>query len=93
MPSASQPGNQLRERATALRRLARVIEDADAATLHRRATMDTWIGPTPQHCHDDLVAARALLLNTSAEVRKAAIRLDQRAQQLDAASARAAPVS
>jgi hypothetical protein len=89
MPSASQPGNQLRERAAALRRLAHAIEDADAVTLHRRATTDTWIGPTPQRCHDDLVAARTSLLGAAADVRSAAFRLDRLARQLDAAVVRA----
>jgi hypothetical protein len=89
VPPAPLPTTQLTERAAALRRAAAAIDDCDALVLYRRAGTDTWIGPTPQTCHDELVAARTTLIGASASLRAAAIRLEKQAIQLTAANARA----
>lgn len=88
MAATSTVAEQLRGRARALRALARAIDDCGATTLYRRAGVDTWIGPTPQRCLDDLVAARTQLQRSAEELRGAAYRLDVRAQQVDNAAVR-----
>ena len=88
MSATSPVAEQLRVRARALRALAQTIEDCDATTLYRRAGIETWIGPTPQRCLDDLIAARTQLQRSAQDLRDAAHRLDARAVQIDLAAAR-----
>ena len=88
MAAPSTVAEQLRVRARALRVLAQVIDDCGAITLYRRAGIDTWIGPTPQRCLDDLVAARTQLQRSADDLRCAAHRLEVRAEQTDIAAAR-----
>lgn len=76
----------LRDRAAALRRVAATIENSEAVVLYRRAGGDTWIGPTPEHCLNDLHAIRRTLLTAADGLRSEARRIDQRAQQLEAES-------
>ena len=73
----------LRDRAAALRRVAIAIENSEAVVLYRRAGGDTWIGPTPQHCLNELHSIRRALLDAAAGLRTNARRLDKRAQQLE----------
>ena len=82
MPNSAALADDLRERARTLRRLACTIDAADATTLYRRAGVDTWVGPTPQHCVDDLLTGRNLLFQAADALRSGAYRLDQRAMQV-----------
>ncbi|MCU1397401.1 MAG: hypothetical protein JWN62_510 [Acidimicrobiales bacterium] len=84
MPPAPVTPDQLRQRATALRRLGSRMEGAAALDLHRRATDDTWMGPTPTRCHDDLLAIRTQILGAADDVRSRAAALERQAQHLDA---------
>jgi hypothetical protein len=86
MPPTVTPADQLVQRAGALRRLASSIDHADAAVLYRRATIETWIGPTPQQCLDDLLSARTLLAQAADLLRTGATRLEARAAQLNTAA-------
>ena len=90
MPIAQTAASQLRDRAATLRRTAKRIDDADANLLFRRAGTDTWLGPTPQRCFDDLVAMRTQLKGAADDLRTRASRLEQQASQLDAAAIAAA---
>lgn len=83
MPITTKPAEELLQRARALRRHARSIEQLDATVLYRRAGNDTWIGPTPAHCFDDLVNARNLLFHACDALRVGAARLEQRAARLE----------
>lgn len=73
----------LRDRAAALRRVARTIENSEAIVLYRRAGGDTWIGPTPEHCLDELHSIRRTLLIAADGLRRDARRIEKRAQQLE----------
>ncbi|MCU1367173.1 MAG: hypothetical protein JWN39_2812 [Ilumatobacteraceae bacterium] len=84
MPPAPVTPDQLRQRATALRRLGSQLEGAAALDLHRRATEDTWIGPTPSHCHEALLGLRTRILGAAEDVRSRAAALERQAQHLDA---------
>ncbi len=86
MPIAQTAASQLRDRAATLRRTAKRLDDADASVLFRRAGTDTWLGPTPQRCLDDLVAMRSQLVGAADDLRTRAGRLEQQAIQLDAAA-------
>jgi hypothetical protein len=82
--AGTETGDQLRVRATALRALARKLDNALALDLHRRAGTDVWIGPTPQHCYEDVRDDRRSLLGAAESLRSSARILDQRARQFDA---------
>lgn len=82
MAAPSTVAEQLRVRARTLRVLAHAINDCGAMTMYRRAGVDTWIGPTPQRCFDDLVAARTQLRRSADDLRGAAYRLEVRAGQM-----------
>ena len=85
MPPAPVTAEQLRERASTLRRLAGRLDATPALDLHRRAGHDTWVGATPTRCCDDLVALRSSLRSAGDDLRANARALDHRAAQLDAA--------
>ena len=70
---------QMRARARSIRRTAALLDDCDATRLASRAGDDVWIGPTPQRCHDDLVAMRATIRSAHDELIAAAARLDAQA--------------
>ena len=84
MPPAPVTADQLRQRATALRRLGSRLDGAAVLDLHRRATEETWMGPTPIHCREDLLTIRRQVLGAADDVRSRAAALDRLAQQLDA---------
>lgn len=73
---------QLRERAHRLRSLATAIDNSRALTVHALAAADTWVGPTPQLCHDLLFHARLRLIEQSDELRRRSAALDRRATEL-----------
>ncbi len=81
MPTPAPVADVLLERARSLRRLARTIESLDAMLLYRRAGIDTWIGPTPQRCFDELLAARSTLTRAADELGRNAAQLERRAAQ------------
>ena len=86
MPPAPVTPDQLRQRAGILRRLASRLDQALVLDLHQRAGDDTWIGPTPHHCHDDLCAVRASILAAGRDLQVNAAGLEQQARQHDAAT-------
>jgi hypothetical protein len=91
LPGTGATAAQLRERARSLRRLATAARDGTAAQLWRRAGADTWVGPLPQACLDDLVAMRRRLLTVADDLDLHARRLEIDADQAEVA-ARAVPV-
>jgi hypothetical protein len=74
---------QLRERARILRRLAATIATSRALDAHVFAGPQTWIGPTPQHCHESLRMLRRRLLDHHDALGRAALMLDRRAAELE----------
>jgi hypothetical protein len=82
MPPGPISPDQLHDRAAALRRLALRIEQSPALDLHRRAGEDVWVGPTPAHCHEELLDLRRQLLAAADDLRDRAQMLDARAAQL-----------
>lgn len=90
--SAAAAATQLHARANTLRTVATRLEGAAALTLARRADHDTWIGPTPHRCLDDLGVMRRSLLNAVDDLRQRARILDTRAWALTAAAGAGAAV-
>jgi len=82
-----EPGEPLRARALALRNLAARLDRSGAHQLPGLAGVDTWLGPTPQRCHDDLQALRLGMIRSAEDVRHAAVRLEAAADELDAMTA------
>ncbi len=81
---------RLRQRALALRRLARRIESSPTASIRWRADDHTWIGPTATRIRGEIDAARRTLDTAAAELRSAAMHLEQQATQAELAQRRAA---
>ncbi len=73
---------QLRARARHLRSTAATIGSSRALTIYSLAGPDTWIGPTPQACHDALLAMRRQLQTNRQFLDDAARGLERRADQL-----------
>lgn len=85
--------SHLRARAAELRRLAAAIESSSVMSLDRYATEEAVIG---QRFDDLLVRLRSCqhdLYSRSEELRWSAYQLELRADELDAAAARAAALS
>ena len=82
MPPSPTTPDELRQRASTLRTIASKIDCTRALDLHRRAGDNTWRGPTPQHCLDDLLQMRVELLAAAEDLRVSARTLDMRAAQL-----------
>ena len=76
MSTAAVPSPIQLERAARLRRLAREIESLRLLDLHRRAGTDTWVGPAAQHCLDELLLQRRVILAAANSLRLAARRLE-----------------
>ena len=74
---------QLRARARHLRYAAAAIDSSRAVTVHSLAGPDTWVGPTPQACHEALVAVRRLLHANQQCLEDSARSLERRADQLE----------
>ena len=83
MSIASEP-EQLRARARAIRRTAGALDDCAATRLLPRAGEDTWIGPTPQRCHDDLDRLRTVIRGVHDELIVTARSLETQADLLAA---------
>jgi hypothetical protein len=84
--SPAQEAAALRARALALRRLATRAEQADLHAVRRLAGDDTWVGATAQACRDDIVTSERRLAEAVDELRRHAVVLDRRAEQLLAAT-------
>ncbi len=78
------PADRLRQRASALRALARTLHGLKLLTLSTVAGPHTWVGPSPQACSDDLDARRRLMFQAADELRREAARFERIAADLDA---------
>lgn len=85
--ATSPAADRFRQRATALASLARAIQRCGAVTVQLDAGPDTWVGPSPQACLDDLRARRGQLLQQADALLTEARRFLRRADELDAAAA------
>ena len=85
--ATSSAADRFRQRATALAALARAIQRCDAVSVHLDAGPDTWVGPSPQACVDDLRAQRSQLLQHADALLADSRRFVRRADELDAAAA------
>lgn len=74
----------LRGRARSLRLYGAVLDASAATELHLRAGNDTWIGPTPQRCLDELLAMRRRLRQANSGLVAAALALERQADAADA---------
>ncbi|MFM2073084.1 MAG: hypothetical protein RLZZ623_3348 [Actinomycetota bacterium] len=92
MPLAPDEAAELRHRARALRLVAAQLGACTVNDLPIRGGADTWIGPTPQLCLDDLTSLRRRLRQAQDDFVSAAVGLERRADVVDAA-ARAAALS
>ena len=66
-----------------MRRLADRIGTCRALTVHAAADADTWIGPTPQHCHEMLLTVRRHLLTQREQLQRTALAFDRHAAELE----------
>jgi hypothetical protein len=78
------PAEQLRQRARTLRSLDRRLQQLLLLTLPPAAGPQTWVGPSPQACYDDLRARRELITRATDELACEARRLERIADDLDA---------
>ncbi len=85
--ATSPAADRFRQRATTLTALARSIQRCGALTVHLDAGPDTWVGPSPQACADDLRARRGQLLQQADALLSESRRFLRRADELDAAAA------
>jgi hypothetical protein len=74
---------QLRNSAHLLRALSMSIGRSRAISVHALAGPDTWIGPTAQWCHDQLLAVRRQLLTNQETLLDTANRIERRANELE----------
>ena len=77
---------ELRRRASGLRRVAAVVEDALLGHLGRLAGDATWFGPTAGAFAEDCHTVGRLLAETADDLRRAATRLDHEALELERAA-------
>lgn len=82
MPSNSD-ATVLRNRAVGLRSLARALERSSLHDLVGWVGADTWMGPSPQRCADDVRIRSSQFIAQAAELRARAQRLDERARLLE----------
>lgn len=89
--SSTPAAQRFRQRAIVLRGLAGRIEHLAVLTVHIEAGVDTWVGPSPQACADDLRSRSAQLRAEATDLRREARRLDRIADEMDAQAALAGP--
>jgi hypothetical protein len=75
----------LRNRAAGLRALARQLERSSLHDLVGWVGSDTWMGPSPQRCADDVRLRSGQLRSHATDLRARATRLEDRAHQLESA--------
>lgn len=85
--ATSPAADRLRQRAVVLATLARTLQRCSAVSVHLDAGPDTWVGPSPQACLDDLRARRGLLLQQADALLAESRRFVRRADELDATAA------
>jgi hypothetical protein len=78
---SSSEADHLRLRATRLREMARALESSPVFSLDRYAGVDTWNGPRPDECRDELARRQAELYDAIEQLYAAAWWLDRRAEQ------------
>lgn len=78
------PADRLRLRATALLVLAEQLRGLSARTTSVEAGSETWVGPSPQSCSDDLRARGRGLATHADGLAREARRLHRLADDLDA---------
>ena len=78
-----------RQRAAHLRTLATEMANTPAMSLHLHAGVDTWYGPRANACITELAGAQHAVREAVDDLRTRAFVFDRRAEELDAAIARA----
>ena len=73
--------DHLRLRADRLREMARTLESSTVFSLDRYAGVDTWDGPRPDECRDELARRQADLYDAIEQLYAAAWWLDRCAEQ------------
>jgi hypothetical protein len=73
---------QLRATARHLRSMSSLIGSSGALTVYSLAGPDTWVGPTAQACHEELLALRHRSLTNQQTLTDSALRLERRADSL-----------
>lgn len=86
MPTST-AASRLRQRAIVLASVARQLQRLYALDLYRFAGPDTWVGPSPQACADDLRQRRTAILQQSDALLVESRRLLRSADELDARAA------
>ncbi|MEY2582767.1 MAG: hypothetical protein QOE09_2616 [Ilumatobacteraceae bacterium] len=84
---------QLRSTAANLRSVSGLIANSRALTVYSVAGPETWIGPTPQSCYDQLLSIRRQLQSNQQSLTDTARHLDRQAMALEAQTALASLVS
>lgn len=74
-----------------LRSFAGRIEQLAVLSLHIEAGADTWVGPSPQACTDDLRHRATRLSSDASDLRREARRFERIAAEMDAQAALGAP--
>jgi hypothetical protein len=85
--TSSAAATRLRQRAVVLSTLAWRLQRVDALDLYRFAGPDTWVGPSPQACIDDLRQRRTAILQQVDALHLESRRFIRTADELDAQSA------
>ena len=84
--------DQLRRRAETLHGTAAALQQLTALGLHLLAGPETWVGPSPQSCLQDLCTRRNLLLAEADALEAEARRFRRVADEIDAQAATASGV-
>ena len=82
MMSTAAEVEQLRARARDLRAVSVKLGASRALVLHTLSGPDTWVGPTPQSCHDALVGIRRSLQTHQHALLDIARTLERRADEI-----------
>lgn len=85
--SSSPAAIRLRQRAVVLSTLAWRLQRVYALDAYLFAGPDTWVGPSPQACADDLRLQRSALLQQAEALLAASRRFIRTADELDARAA------
>ena len=78
-----------RQRAAHLRKLATEMANTPSMSLHLHAGVDTWHGPRADACTTALAGAQHVVREAVDDLRTRASAFDRRAEELEAAIARA----
>lgn len=78
---------RLRQRAAELAALASRLQRLQILDLHRFADAETWVGPSPQACVDDLRQRRSVILQRADDLLVESRRFNRTADEMDARAA------